>query len=352
MMQMLEQGSRLSVCVAAMVLFVFANQGIAQKKRYVEIEVVVSRQAPVETQQQWMKLLTDVGADRVRSKTSRYGAKVKVSENESSTSIRVKVEGAIQGGKLVLPGQSFSMRDKAALTEYVAQLKTDGAEIALSEKKAFGLTSKQLVAVNEALKHPLKSETTGQTASKVVGELMNQLSLRVKMDASAKRAFARSEPIEDELKDFSAGTALAAVARPLGLVMVPKRIGSEISLHLIDYTKADEHWPIGWPAPAIPKRMVPRLFDKFPIEVREFPLDQVLNAIQTRSKVPMLFDYNSMARAGIDLSKTNVTFAKKSSYAHALGKVLNQATPRMDYEIRVDENGRPFLWITTANPIR
>ena len=344
--------SFLLVLLTTIGISVAANAQKREKKKFVEIEVVASSQAPLQTQQRWMKLLNDVGADRVRSKSSFSGATIKVSETETSSAVRIKVLGAIQDEKLILPGKKFSFREKEAIRSYIRDLKSDGADVALAEKKAFGLTSNQLVDVNRALSKKLNRKTRGKTAQDVLASLSSQLDYPIRTDSTAKRALRRSEKILDELDGISYGTAIATIIRPLGLVMSPKYQRGEISLQIVNYRTVDEHWPVGWPSPAIPKRMVPSLFGKFPIEIRGFPLDQAINAIQAQAKVPMLFDYNTMARAEIDLAKTRVTFAKNASYAHALGKILNQTKPRMNYEIRVDEAGTAFLWITTANPVR
>ena len=337
----------LSLLIAALTVL-FSTTASAQK-RYIQLEVAVSNRAPVETQQRWMKMLSEVGADRVRSVTAGASATVKISDTPSSGSERIKINGAIQDGKLILPGKTFTIRDKIQIKDYIQQLRDDGIDVALAEKKAFGLTSQQLVDVNTLLTEKLKFETLNQSSSQVVRKIGRGLGGLV-LDSSARKALKRDEPILDELEGLSLGTSLAAIARPLGLVLVPKRQrGGEVELHLVDYKDAEEHWPIGWPSPAIPKKMVPSLFAKFPIEVREYPADQVLKVIQSKAKVPMLYDFNSLARAEIDLSKTAVTFVKaNSTYIFALRKVLNQTKPRMAYEIRVDETGRPFLWLSTA----
>ena len=331
---------------------VISNDALAQR-RIIELEIAASRFEPVETQQRWMQMLSKVGADRVRSKTSGSGT-VKVTESELAGSVRVKVQGAINKGKLVLPARSFTIHQKTAIADYIQQLRDDGADVSLAEKKAFGLTSQQLFDLNSALKAKLKSKTLGVDSSEVVQSIKRMGGIRIVPDKTAKRALAGGEKVLDELAGFSAGTALAAIARPLGLVLVPKRKqGQEVELHLLDYRNVEEFWPIGWPADNLPRSALPGMYKKFPIEIRNAPLDQAINAVKARANVSMLFDHNSMAIAEIDLTKSNVTFVKESSnYINLLSKVLNQTKPRMDFEIRMDENGKPFLWMSTSNPVR
>ncbi|MEM9412042.1 MAG: hypothetical protein AAGA30_13070 [Planctomycetota bacterium] len=336
----------------ASLTMVFTN-GADGQRRIIEMEIASSAQGPLETQREWMQMLSEVGADRVRSKTSG-NAKIKIDQVETSLATRIKIYGGIDGRKLVLPGATFTIRQKTEISNYIQNIRDDGAEIALAEKKAFGLTSTQLVEVKRELGQKLNVETKDQSVTKILKSIRPRVEFQWVIEPSAKRALQRVENFSDEMSNLSIGTALAAMLRPLGLVLVPQRSqGEPVKLHIARYDQVDEHWPIGWPASYQAKRSLTKLYERYPIEIRNFPLDQVLLAVKTRCEVPMLFDYNSIAMAEIDLSKTKVTFVKeKSNYVHSLGKMLNQARPRMDFEIRVDEKGTAFLWISTANPVR
>ena len=72
--------------------------------------------------------------------------------------------------------------------------------------------------------------------------------------------------------------------------------------------------------------------------------------IGTRLKTPVLMDYNAMARHGIDPAKAMVSMLPgKNTYSSALRRLLFKAG--LKFEVRVDEAGRPFLWITTVKPV-
>ena len=52
----------------------------------------------------------------------------------------------------------------------------------------------------------------------------------------------------DKLNTLIAGTALAAVLRPLGLVLLPEKAGGNaVKLRVADSLSVKENWPIGWP---------------------------------------------------------------------------------------------------------
>ena len=342
--------SMLLVCAGAW----SASSAIAQTNRQIHLEVAAGRMEPVATQQKWMELLSKVGADRIRSSTARSAGKVGIEERETSLGVVVKVRGVIQGKKLELPAGSFSQRDVEKIRRYIDALRLDGVETALADKKAFGLTSKQLVTLNQSLSKPLKLKTKGNDPLKLIQFAKTKVNYEIVLDRNARAALASGGELLDELNGLSLGTALAATLRPYGLVLQPVRDqGQDIRLLVSDSRQAEEFWPIGWPAQGIPKDAAPGLFQKNLLEIRDFPLDQVLSAIQSKAGLPMLFDYNSMARREIDLATTKVTFVKKNvSYGHSLRKLLSKTKPPMHYEIRVDEAGKPFLWISTVAPVR
>ncbi len=70
-----------------------------------------------------------------------------------------------------------------------------------------------------------------------------------------------------------------------------------------------------------------------------------MGAIQKRLEAPVLYDHNSLARSGIDIANKQVSLpATNTYYKEILDQLLKQAS--LKSEIRVDEAGRPFLWIS------
>ena len=343
-----------SVVFVVATLIGLASSASAQSKRQIHLEVSSGRLAALETQQKWMEILSQVGADRVRSSTARSSGKVSVDEQETSLGVVVKVRGVIIGKKLELPGGTFTQRDSARIREYLEALRLDGVETALADKKAFGLTSEQLVELSDALSKPLQLKTKGSESLEIVKHIQSKVRYSVELDRVARAAITASGSYDDELDGLSMGTALAATLRPAGLVLQPLRQqGRELQLRIVDSRRAEEFWPIGWPSQVLPVEAAPTLFQKNQLEIRQFPLDQVLAAIEIKAKLPMLLDYKSMASREIDLAKTNVTFVKKNaSYGYSLRKLLSQTKPAMKYEIRNDDAGKPFLWLTTTARVR
>jgi hypothetical protein len=149
---------------------------------------------------------------------------------------------------------------------------------------------------------------------------------------------------------MSAGTALAAALRPLGLVLWPiAQADDTIELRIGPPSATSAAWPIGWPAEQAPPEAVPKLFEKLPVEINQTPLAEALAAIQHRLQIPVLVDHNGLAAAEIDPARIPVRFAaQRTTYQRVLDRVLFQG--RLQSEVRMDEAKRPFLWISPIQP--
>lgn len=318
------------------------------QSRHIELTIQVDARAAIGTQQRWMQALAQVGADRVVVKTGSAKSP-SIEEDRLSSSTVVIVTGIADGNRLKLPGKSFAITDKSGIRAFLEELRADGAEVTLAEKKAFGLTSKQLVSLHETLQTPVSVSTRGANAGQVFSKIANNLNSNFTLDTAAKRALAGDETIAEELHGLSSGTVLAAIIRPLGLVLQPQRPqGGTVEIRVVKTESAKDNWPVGWPINRPPVQIAPKMFERLELEIRGFPLTDVMNAIQKRTGMPFLYDHNALAREGIELSETKVTLVReKVSYMVAVGKLLNQTRPRLIEELRVDENGKPFLWITT-----
>ncbi|MFM7738288.1 MAG: hypothetical protein ACKO9H_02715 [Planctomycetota bacterium] len=168
-----------------------------------------------------------------------------------------------------------------------------------------------------------------------------------RVQPSAWAALKESGKLQDELQGLSAGTALAAALRPAGLVLVPVREqGKSVELAVVDSGQADEHWPVGWPNEVPVSRAEPKLFGRRDIEIKGFPLQQAVSAVAGLCEVPVLYDWNALAKKEIDPTKTMVTVVKKKHpYYMTIVDLLKQTRPSLGVELRLDENGKPFMWI-------
>ena len=105
------------------------------------------------------------------------------------------------------------------------------------------------------------------------------------------------------------------------------------------------YWPVGWEPEKAPGAIAPGLFDQLNAEIDGYTLDETLSAIGPRLSVPYFLDRTALAAKGVDPATVKIKIARtKTSYKLLLDRVLSQA--RLGSELRVDEVGTVFLWIS------
>ncbi len=339
-----------AVCWVVMAAPAPLKSAVAQQKHYVELQVMSSSRSGIDQNQRWLEVLSDVGADNVTlSQAQGDRMKAAIEKTDGRVGATYKVIGYVNDrNQLVLPGGKYSLRDKAAIRQLVQQIRDDGAEVALAEKMAFGLTAEQLVALHEDLAATFAVSTRDLTPAQVLAEVKRNITTPMLIESAAQRSLRNDYRLQDELTGMSCGTALAAALRPLGLVAAPRRQpGKSTEILITGSQQAEEHWPIGWPLQQRPSQAAPKLFERVPANIQNFELGKALSAIQKDVGLPFLIDYNSLAREGIELDKIRVNLqSEKISYQIVLQRIVAQARPRMEMEIRADEAGQPFIWFS------
>jgi hypothetical protein len=215
------------------------------------------------------------------------------------------------------------------------------------QKFAFGLTASQLEKFNADLGKAVGFNTKGMRRNDAVSKITARLGLTLTIDGALTDG---DDKIEEDLADLSCGTALACILRPIGFCMVPHESGETLAYTVKKAELGQEVWPIGWPAENT-QRVLPGIYyETHNVNISSVPAAKVLAAIGANLKVPVLYDHNGLARHGIDPYKTAVSYPQqRTTYGHALFKML--ATVRLKFEVRVDEAGKPFLWITSSEPL-
>ena len=331
----------LLVCCCTPCAFVFAAPRV-------EFELITEPGFPTTGSHRWMQLLKDLNVNNLRIRSARASEKVGIRERGTASSPTYQVTGLLTTrNTLRLPGGEFRFGDKAGIARWIAKLKEGGESGLFETPGAFGLTATQLVKVHEALNVPVIFSTKGQRSYDAMKRISGTLSLSFTADRDAMNKMVGGNPIRDELQGLSAGTALAAILRPLGLVLVPqKQADGQMKLLITDVRRSPESWPIGWPPEKPPRDALPELFSFLKVEIQDQPLSPALTAIQGRIKAPILYDHNSLALEGIDPSQVKVSHPDvRTYYKRIVDLLVNQA--KLTSDLRVDEAGKPFLWISS-----
>src|SRR5208282_5229767 len=105
----------------------------------------------------------------------------------------------------------------------------------------------------KAVGFPTKAMTRSEALDKIGRQ--TGLSLRIEGDLAHG-----DDKIEEELSEFSSGTALACILRPIGFSLVPRVFRKMRSYSVKRAQLNQELWPIGWPSEDAQK-VLPALYE-------------------------------------------------------------------------------------------
>jgi hypothetical protein len=321
--------------------------GLARAEGRVELELVTEENFPALETQRWYRLFTDLKVAGLTIRAARAQDKPEVVARGKGEDAVYHVTGILTSrNELLVPGAKFSARDGARIAAWLERLAEEGPG---GERvpRVFGLEPEELVRVREDLARPVALVTKGQDRLEVLTRLCKELSIPAGMEGGVEAALVESGPVTEELEGLASGTALAYILRPGGLGFAPRKTeagGLEYVIFVADASR--DRWPVGLPAEDQRDEVMPKLMEFLNVEIEDVTVQQVLDALGGRLEAPMLLDHVALADRQIDVAKTKVSLpGKRTTYSLALRKLLGQA--RLKSELRVDDAGKPFFWVTT-----
>lgn len=312
----------------------------------VELELLTEPDFPALEQQEWVRAMSALDVGNVRIRQGQPGEKAEVTTRGVKPNLTYVVVGILRkNGELLVPGGRFKKNDRGAMTTWLNELKTYGPQGSPEGKPLYGLSAAQFgdVKLDLSTKAPATKGLSRAEALRKIGE---SLKMPIFVDASAGKILA-GEKVDFDTQGLSAGTAIAYVLRPAGMAMKPERLPSgEIRYVVAQGAAVAEPWPVGWPLVRRRQEVLPQLFEMIDVEIEQVPLRKALDVIAERAQLPVLLDQNSLVKHEVDIDQAMVEFpAKRSTYSLVLTRLLGQA--RLMYEVRQDEAGKPFMWVTT-----
>ncbi len=316
----------------------------------VQLELVGDMQGSAMVFQEWAQVLGKAGIRNVRIRAVEESDKAGIETQGTADNPIYVVTGIVRSGdELVLPGGRYRRADAGRLAQWLKDLAERGPNAGQEKKAAFGLTSAQFDRVREDLAAPVGFATQDMTRQQVVQKIAGRLKLPLKLDGETLRALA-DDKVGEELIGLSCGTALAYVLRSAGCGLLPRAANGELAYAVVKARADIEVWPVGWASEKTAQQGAPALFEFLNVNVQNIAAATALDAIAKRLKTPVLIDHAALTKHGIDPAKTMVSLPRsRTTYSLALRKLLFQAG--MKFEVRYDEAGAPFLWITSVKPL-
>ena len=316
----------------------------------VQVELIAEGPAVQMAAQHWARTLDQAGIRNVRIRSARPADRVGVTIGGTEASPSYLVTGSIVSqSELQMPSGRFRPGDLGRLAAWLDDLAKRGTPESREPVGTFGLTAAQFELLSIDLTKPVVFNTKGVGRQDAVDRISRQLAIPLRMDDAARQALA-ADTVGAELEGLASGTVLAYLLRPAGYGLMPGLERADVVLR-VDRSQPDlEIWPIGFEPKGPLNETLPAFYEFRDVNIEGVSAQVVIDALAKQLAVPMLIDRNAMARHGIDPNETMVSFPRaRTTYSLALRRVLFQA--RLKFELRVDDAGKPFLWITTIKPL-
>ena len=325
-----------------------AGVGLAGDR--VQLELAVEERVAITGRQEWLQRLSRAGIENFRIRSARPGEVPNIDKRGTEQARTYFVTGIITSdNKLVVPGGRFGPSEMGQLAAWVRDLSEMGPADERPAQGAFGLNIDEFERLQADLSPPLEFSTAGISRAEVVRKVAKTIATRLVADPRLAEPLSK-DMVAEELSSLSRGTALAYVLRSPGLCLVPSRESGNLALSIVEARADLQIWPIGWEPEKPDREVKPELYDFLPVNVSGVSVTTVLEAVSKRLEMPILLDHNAVARHGLEPDKTIVQLpSSRSTYSIMLRKILFQA--RLKHELRVDDAGRPFLWVTSVKPM-
>jgi hypothetical protein len=335
--------------ISLFALCALLTAGAAYAAGHVQLEIVGDQAhgSPMAFQE-WLQALKRAGVPNVKLRSGRPGDKPEIDVQGTPDSPVYHVTALLGAGdQLVVPGARFRRSEAKQLVEWLDDLAKRGPAERREALGPFGLTAKQFQEVRDDLARPAGFTTRGLARSEAIEKLRGRLGLPLQIEGELEGG---DDKLEEELGRLSCGTALACVLRPMGFAMTPREAGGRLGYAVAKAKLDKEVWPVGWPPEKSQPELLPALFELRNVNVQGVSAAKVLEVIAKQLDVPVLMDHNALARYGIEPDKVGVSLPQqRTSYSIALRRLLFKAG--LKFEVRADEAGKPFFWISTVKPV-
>ncbi len=340
------RGRCLKIILAAMFLWIVCPQtGFSEVP--VAIEVITKGDHSLLAPQQWSRILGESGFGRTTIRSGRPSDAFGIKNIGSKQHPSYLVTALLSGDTLILPPQArFTRQEIKPLANWLAELRDNGFDNVTQTELMFGMSAEQLETIEQGAAAVVTISTLDKSRSEIAANLAENFRHPVVFTEQAKQRLAQKSVMQDELKGLSTGTAMATLLHPVGLVLVPQSKRGRIRWTIAESRRQKEVWPIGWKSQKSPEKTLPALYQSVQTQVVSLPLQTALDQVAQKIEVPLLFDRSSISSAQVDLKAMVKMQAQRASYKTILTQLLSQVG--LNDEVRVDENGNPFLWISSS----
>lgn len=342
----------LAIAVSQTVMVAIADES-APPLRTLDVEVLIQSQPSYRINaQEWGRVFQQLGYS-VKFREARAGEAPRVEDLDRDDFRATRVVAAMAAdGSIRIGKQKFDVETTQPLTLALEEIRRHGAKGPPDASPTWGLTDDQFKDITQLLAVPVENSVELQSSILAIESIGLPASLKFKFTESARElALARrpaSAPETIELQGFSRGSAIAIVLAQYGLGFRPRPVAP--GQFVLEIDRGDESsnlWPVGWKPEQSFTEILPAYFRAIPLDVEDVNVNALVGAISEKIAVPHFSSAHRLTAMGLDLNSLKYTRKNDrispARLLTAIGDKMN-----LGFDIRVDEAGKMFLWVTTA----
>ena len=323
-------------------------------RRTLDVEVLIQSQTSFRIKaQEWGRVLQDLGYG-VKFREARAGESPGVEDRDQGDLRSTRVVAAMApDGSIRIANHQFTVDNPKPLTLLLEEIRRYGASGPPNASPTWGLTDEQFREVTQLLGPPVENSVELQSPVLAIESIGLPDNMRMKFtDASRTLALGRrpeSAPESLELQTFSKGSAIAIVLAQYGLGFRPKFVApGQYDLEIDGGNEANNLWPIGWKPEQSFSEILPAYFKAIPLDVEDVEVEKLVGAVAEKMQLPFFSSAHALNEKGLQINSLKYTRKddriSPSRLLTAVGDKLE-----LGFDVRVDEAGKMFLWVTTED---
>lgn len=305
--------------------------------------------------QRWAEVFQKTG----RSATFRQGKqgeRTRVEETKYGNRKGVLLVGIMnRDGSITVMGQTLRTSDSDKLDAILNILEEHGAGGPPNKNPTWGLNTDEFKAVLQLLAARVDAPIDFRSSVAAIESLAlsKEFTVRFTEAAAARQVLpaAQMGDLQPNCIGISKGTALAIALAQFGLGFRPKSNAAGGFVIEVDVgDEADNMYPVGWKNTQPIFNALPAIGKTLPVDLEPgTPLDRIVALIADKLAVPHFYSAHQLLSDAKDISKMTYNRKPDKLAVNRLMNILSRANAiAADVKnLRTDEAGTIFLWITT-----
>lgn len=324
----------------------------APPRRTLEVEVLIQSQPSYRINaQEWGRVFQQLGYS-VKFREPRGGESPRIEDQDRDEVLSTRVVAAMAAdGTIRIGTQKFDTETTEPLTAALEEIRKHGAKGPPDSSPTWGLTDDQFKDIVQLLAAPVENPVELQSSVLAIESIGLPGNMKMKFtDAAREQALGKKpESVADtiDLKGFTKGSAIAIVLSQYGLGFRPRYVApGTFDIEIDRGNESSNMWPVGWKPEQSFSEILPAYFRAIPLDVEDVSIDALVSAVSEKIAVPHFSSASALNANGLDIKTLKYT-RKNDRIAPA--RLLTAIGDKMSlgFDVRVDEAGKMFLWVTT-----